>query len=710
MPTINSSIIIEESKENLFSLIKNMSSFPRFIAGVESIKIEKISENVSISEWRVNVAGTTLTWSEEDIFNVKDFIIDFKMLHGDFGQYSGRWRISDTPKGSKLTMVANIEWDMPNINHAIAAIIDRKTKLAFRWLFREIRRGVMIEKLVSFSPLEKMKLPIISEIATYRNRRGKKIVGYYDHLKSINLDGGFIVIPPGYGETKRDSLTTSYFLVKNGFRVFRFDATNHIGESEGEIINATMYNMKEDLVDTINFLEKEFGQRCFGIVASSLAKRIAIRVAAEDSRIVMIISLVGVVDVQNTLKAVYNEDIIGDLLKGEEKDTYDIFGFEVKKDYPMSAISGNYHDLSTTLEDVKKINIPFVFLIAEKDTWVKLSDVKMVFESMKSPHKEFHVIPSALHQLYENPSGARVAMRQIVVSAKKYMNKKNVSLDDVIEPSLREVAIQNRIEKERLKKINKITPKQEKEFWNKYLVDYVMISKVEAYRDFLELILSSLGGIKNSDNFLDAGCGLGYFGLWLINRLYDSNLTNKTNSFPNLTYTGIDFIEEALEKSKLNITKLNNSFAHKFNLKDSSPLLIFKNMNLDYTLDLPENHYNKICCNLVISYLKNPGFTVRELVKVLKPNGKIVVTSLKPYADLSAIYRDFIGQAEKEEDILEARRLLSSAGQIRKKEGEGHYKFFSEKELKALLVACGCRNIETHRSFGNQANLVEATK
>jgi len=59
---------------------------------------------------------------------------------------------------------------------------------------------------------------------------------------------------------------------------------------------------------------------------------------------------------------------------------------------------------------------------------------------------------------------------------------------------------------------------------------------------------------------------------------------------------------------------------------------------------------------------------------------------------------------------VEARRLLSSAGRIKQKEGEGHYHFFLERELTALMIAAGLERVKIYRSFGNQANVAIAAK
>ncbi|MBI4838936.1 MAG: methyltransferase domain-containing protein, partial [Nitrospirae bacterium] len=122
------------------------------------------------------------------------------------------------------------------------------------------------------------------------------------------------------------------------------------------------------------------------------------------------------------------------------------------------------------------------------------------------------------------------------------------------------------------------------------------------------------------------------------------------------------------------------------------------------------NTFDKICCSLLISYLKTPQFLLKEFFRVLKPNGKIIISSLKPYADLSQIYYNFTSQTKNRRELERARKLLSDAGIIKQKESQGYYQFYSEKELIQLLKKTSFKNIKCYRAFGNQANIAFASK
>lgn len=715
---IESSITVKQEVKRVYNLLKEMERFPWFIAGVESVRARELSENKKITEWKIDIMGTPMSWKEEDIFDNKNMGIRFRMLEGSFADYYGKWKVSKSLTGTMISFSVNIDWSVADLKGPLGPILDQKARLAVKWILREIREKAEIEDFLKEKQLQRRQSSVIvSEVVKYENPRGKKIIGFYDHLKKRDpRKRPFIIIPPSYGETKKDSLTLSYYLVKNGFNVIRYDGTNHVGESESDIIAYTLSNAKDDLKSTLDFAVGKFGVSEFGIVARSLAKRVAIKVAGEDTRVKFIFGLVGILDLQSTLKTIHRKDVIGIILKGKslDRDVIDTFGFEVSTEFLRDAIKGNYHNLATTKRDLEKVKTPMVFLIAEKDPWVRIKDVKLLFDNPNLQRK-LYVLPNTMHQVYENPTVAKRTLKLAVVSCLRHLCDKNLKRSEVVEPTVREIAIQNRIEKERLRKLITITKEMEKEFWSKYLANYQIINKSQEYRDFMVLINELLGRVGKGEIILDAGCGIGLYGGWLLGSTSEKIKKihkGKNSSYRTSTYLGLDFTESALKEAKNRHSYIKNQIYHRYGLDGNCPILncCYILADLDYPLPFKDDCFDKICCNLVISYLADPAIAVKELFRVLKRRGKIVITSLKPFNDLSQIYCNFLDKTKSKKDIEEAKKLFTESGKIKYKEDMGHYKFFSEEELESSLVNAGGEGVKTYRSFGNQANLTFAVK
>ena len=136
----------------------------------------------------------------------------------------------------------------------------------------------------------------------------------------------------------------------------------------------------------------------------------------------------------------------------------------------------------------------------------------------------------------------------------------------------------------------------------------------------------------------------------------------------------------------------------------------FNLSDLNMPLPFIDDYFHKVCCNLVLSYLESPIITLRELRRVLKKGGRIIVTSMKPAADFSRVFENFVAASTKAQELEEAKRLLSNAGFIRYKESEGHFRFYSAEELQRLLADAGFCNFQSFLGFGDQINIVTGEK
>jgi len=318
-----------------------------------------------------------------------------------------------------------------------------------------------------------------------------------------------------------------------------------------------------------------------------------------------------------------------------------------------------------------------------------------------------------MHRLYENPRVTKETLREVVKYSSHYLldHKRIFTLQ---QPNLKEIGIRIRKEKERNRFLHRVTKEGERGFWKSYLQKYSFIINVHDYWNLLDFIYSLLVKPTSGEKILDAGCGIGNYGTFILVKLM-YQLQQKytvTPGSPLFSCLGIDFVEEAILQAKETHGRIVAEFSQKLGLSAETTLPRFSYCLADLESRLPfeDNTFDKICCNLVISYLENPKRAVAEMTRVLKPKGRIVVSSLKPFADLSEVYRNFIQVAETRQEIQEARKLLNNAGLVKVKEADGIYQFFSEEELADLLNEADVNEVDTYRSFANQANIAVGSK
>jgi len=347
---------------------------------------------------------------------------------------------------------------------------------------------------------------------------------------------------------------------------------------------------------------------------------------------------------------------------------------------------------------------------------VSFDEVRQVFERIPTKRKELHLLSNTMHELHENPVSTDRAFRKVVSLSGKYLSGRDLGWEDVQVPE-REVLISRfREEKGRTRAARGLNAEEEKVFWKKYLEKYAYIVNLQDYWNLLDFSNRLLGDWKRNENVLDAGCGIGNFGTFiLVRQLYQLTQGGRAafQMLPFCRYWGVDFVDEAMHRARRTHQKVQQEFKQKLGLGNGSPDIVkcsYLPLDLNQPLPLKDKHFDKICCNLVVSYLDDPLRTLKDLFRSLKPGGKIVVSSLKPHADLSQIYRDFIQVSRTAEELEQARLVLNNAGMIKHKEAEGYYQFFSETELRDLLVEAGGSHTQVFRSFGDQANVAVAER
>ncbi len=132
---------------------------------------------------------------------------------------------------------------------------------------------------------------------------------------------------------------------------------------------------------------------------------------------------------------------------------------------------------------------------------------------------------------------------------------------------------------------------------------------------------------------------------------------------------------------------------------------------------LSSGAFSKILGSLILPYLYNPLEVVREFFRLLKPGGKVVLSSFRPDADMTIAYSNLIKKIEgmKESpihgtsviELLEAaRNYANSAATLLKYGEEGVFTFYSGDEMLDMLREAGFVNTEFRRAFGDPCQIV----
>jgi ubiquinone/menaquinone biosynthesis C-methylase UbiE len=148
--------------------------------------------------------------------------------------------------------------------------------------------------------------------------------------------------------------------------------------------------------------------------------------------------------------------------------------------------------------------------------------------------------------------------------------------------------------------------------------------------------------------------------------------------------------------------------------------LDFGNNGLELNLNFRAGFFDKIVASLFISYLYNPDDIMYEFYRMLKPGGRLLVSSMKPDSDISLIFTDYIHKIQKfdladteindqEMNLTAARAMLNEAASLFELEEDGYFRFYSGNELVSMFENAGFKNISVTSSLGKPEQAVIIT-
>lgn len=126
MPYVERSIIINGPIHDVYELAKDMERYPEFMPDVESVKVVKREPNVTVTEWETSVDGTPIMWTEQDVFDDKNFTIEYQLIEGDLDKFEGIWKFENTADGTRVTLTVDYDFGIPELTNLIGPTLAEK--------------------------------------------------------------------------------------------------------------------------------------------------------------------------------------------------------------------------------------------------------------------------------------------------------------------------------------------------------------------------------------------------------------------------------------------------------------------------------------------------------------------------------------------------------------------------------------------------------
>jgi len=363
--------------------------------------------------------------------------------------------------------------------------------------------------------------------------------------------------------------------------------------------------------------------------------------------------------------------------------------------------------LDQSRSDMAAIKVPVTWYHGRFDAWVDISRVSDMMSQGDTRNRRLVVLPTG-HQLKSSRKASEI-FQCIASEVGRIGPKKNVSPRNApgLEVKLRRKAEHARIPPRILNLQN---------FWHDYLVGrdnsygIELLASGSAYRDLMDLQVELLL-LRNDDHILDLGSGVGTLPIQLGRRARSPN---------SLSITCVDYVRGALQRARSRLSDALASNGIRISYVESNLDLL----SSSHWIPFKDGRFDAVICSLLLSYLESPKTVLREVHRLLRPDGRLVISSLCRDADISKLYVESLAEFAMEIDELKlpgldpreftkvARNFLNDAAKILDLEEAGAFHFWDENELVDLVTAAGFSDVKRKSSLGSppQATVVFAKK
>jgi ubiquinone/menaquinone biosynthesis C-methylase UbiE/pimeloyl-ACP methyl ester carboxylesterase len=563
-------------------------------------------------------------------------------------------------------------------------------------------------------------------IVEYKNEAGQRIKAIIDSWGDPGRATA-VVIPPSWGRTKETLLPLAATIIQTFRRadrpitVIRFDGTNRRGESHidpdcrlsgDEYLHFTFSQAARDIEATIDFLHADPQRRPRGtiLVTFSLASIEGRRAIARNTkrRFDGWISVVGMADLQSALRTISGGmDYAYGLMRGVSFGLQELVGVIADMDRTgADAIENGMVFLEDARLDMAAIDVPITWIHGRHDAWMSIERIREIMSCGETRNRKIIEVPTG-HQLRES----REALQTFQLIAEEISKMATGrSLNGTL-PSLSLLEERANAERQRIP----ATSVDVRSFWRDYLLgrDRVLgmelLTATSAYREFMARQISNLS-LSSGSQVADLGCGTGGF---------CAQLPEVGNDLDNIDIYAIDYIVETLERVRDRASEVPRPVGNRV-----STILADLDSDEFHHIPLKTESCDAVLASLLLTYLARPNRFLREVFRILKPGGTLVLSGLKKDADISKLFvrgvaelrmekaREKLGIRDEGRFELLAQNFLNDASKLLEFEERGRFRFWDTAALQDLVAKAGFSAVSGEFSFGDppQAILVTAQK
>jgi len=207
---------------------------------------------------------------------------------------------------------------------------------------------------------------------------------------------------------------------------------------------------------------------------------------------------------------------------------------------------------------------------------------------------------------------------------------------------------------------------------------------------------------------LDLACGQSVVDLGSGVSTFERAVHELALDLPRLDIIAVDYVFEAMLRGRCTLPPSSK-------LKVSHVVADLDLNSLSGSIPLARNSADRVIASLFLNYIREPEYLLTEILSLLRPSGRMVLSVLRRDADTSKICVNGMNELRTGQGLVSFGRsreseinrslgiFINNAARLLDLEEQGVFRFWDKGELEAAVLTSGFIEISTTSSFGDPA-------
>ncbi|MBS0170120.1 MAG: methyltransferase domain-containing protein [Nitrospira sp.] len=619
---------------------------------------------------------------------------------------SSRERVSRVQAGDRISKLVHVgvRFDhlSPAQEHGLRRLIADRTSL-----FED-----------RFAPM--LDAAIVTDSTTIHNHDGQRLLLSHDYPRQpVTRQAPLVLLCPGYGTTQQHYVAIAYALAGAGLHVVRYDHSRHIGGSAGDPSHTTFTSLEDDLDTILTYAHREWPEAPLTLLAPDLIGRIALRRHDWQRQLHRLILFNPTLDLQTCLLTLHQRDLVQEHMEGSRLGLGNLLGLPLDIDHFLAdAISAQYTNIAVLHEELTHCATDVVILTTEDATLDGAlpaptpSALNATMDRLGSRARKVCLAPPITPTNGLTPSLLAACAQQLLQLCQPGLPSQEAA---TVPSSLLShlTSTRTRLESDRMRVTYALGTAGRERLWTTYSDLTRIFDELPAHWHAIDQMYQLLQPLDGSVRLLDVGCGQHSFARLLLLNLSYRLRAQSWKPAARLHYVGVDFTPSALHQAReatgIALQHVDQLFSGR--LPDATPLtrqwVLSRSAEV---LPFADHSFDRIAATLSLSFAHSPLHTLRELFRVLKPGGRLVISAFTPAADMSRLYRPAVAELRLNAFAGEARMSLNRMAQCCMGLRIGQVHSFEESTLNHYLAQVTPLPPRLLRALSGQLLLAAAEK